>query len=227
VTCPAQLADRLTGRGSGGAAWRPRFRAGKCIDVASLMRQSWLVGTNGELLAAAAAGDQRAWDTLVERHTSLLWSIARSYRLSAADAADVVQTTWLRLVEHLGKVADPERLPGWLATTARRECIHLMRRTDRHAEFSAELPDLQDDGPAPDAALLRDERDAELWRALARLDELCQRLLRVLMADPPLAYADVAAVLGIKIGSIGPTRARCLAKLRGLVQSTGQAAGPG
>jgi RNA polymerase sigma factor (sigma-70 family) len=191
------------------------------------MRQSWLVDrTNGELLAAAASGDQLAWDALVQRHTSLLWSIARSYRLSAADAADVVQTTWLRLVEHLDKIADPERLAGWLATTVRRECIHLIRRTDRHAEFAAELPDLEDDGPAPDAALLRDERDAELWRALARLDELCQRLLRVLMADPPPAYADVAIALSIKIGSIGPTRARCLAKLRALVPSPEQAAGP-
>jgi RNA polymerase sigma factor (sigma-70 family) len=174
-------------------------------------------GTNGELLAAAAAGDQHAWDALVQRHTSLLWSIARSYRLGAADAGDVVQTTWLRLLEHLDKIADPERLSGWLATTARRECIHLMRRTDRHAESSAHLPDLPDDGPEPDAVLLRDERDAELWRALAKLDEFCQRLLRVLMADPPPAYTDVAALLGIKIGSIGPTRARCLAKLRGFM----------
>lgn len=183
-------------------------------------------GTNGELLAAAALGDQHAWDALVQRHTSLLWAIARSYRLSAADAADVVQTTWLRLVEHLDKIADPERLAGWLATTVRRECIHLIRRTDRHAEFAAELPDLEDDGPAPDAALLRDERDAALWGALARLDELCQRLLRVLMADPPPAYADVAVLLGIKVGSIGPTRGRCLAKLRALVPSPEQAPGP-
>jgi RNA polymerase sigma factor (sigma-70 family) len=182
-------------------------------------------GTNGELLAAAAAGDQHAWDALVQRHTSLLWSIARSYRLSNADAADVVQTTWLRLVEHLDKIADPERIPGWLATTARRECIHLIRRTDRHAEAPAELPDLPDDGPELDAALLRGERDAELWRALARLDELCQRLLRVLMSDPPPAYADVAEALGMKIGSIGPTRGRCLDKLRALVQSPEQAAG--
>jgi RNA polymerase sigma factor (sigma-70 family) len=191
------------------------------------MRQSLLVdGSNGELLAAAAAGDQRAWDALVQRHTSLLWSIARSYRLGTSDAADVVQTTWLRLVEHLDKVADPERIPGWLATTARRECIHLLRRTDRRAEDPAELPDLPDNGPELDAALLRDERDAELWRALARLDELCQRLLRVLMSDPPPAYADVAEALGMKIGSIGPTRGRCLDKLRALVQSPEQAAGP-
>jgi len=191
------------------------------------MRQSLLVDvSNGELLAAAAAGDQAAWDALVQRHTSLLWSIARSYRLSNADAADVVQTTWLRLVEHLDKVADPERIAGWLATTARRECIHLMRRTDRHAEAPAELPDFPDDGPEPDAALLRDERDAELWRALARLDERCQRLLRVLMADPPPAYVDVAVALGMKVGSIGPTKGRCLDKLRALVQSPEQAADP-
>jgi RNA polymerase sigma factor (sigma-70 family) len=117
----------------------------------------------------------------------------------------------------MDKIADPERLPGWLATTARRECIHLMRRTDRHAESSAELPDVPDDGPALDAALLRDERDAELWRALARLDELCQRLLRVFMADPPPAYVDVAAALGMKVGSIGPTKGRCLDKLRALM----------
>jgi RNA polymerase sigma factor (sigma-70 family) len=182
------------------------------------MRQSLLVdGSNGELLKAAAAGDQGAWDALVQRHNSLLWSIARSHRLSTADAADVVQTTWLRLVEHMDKIADPERVSGWLATTARRECIHLMRRTDRHAESSAELPDIPDDGPAPDAALLRDERDAELWRALARLDEPCQRLLRVLMADPPPAYVDVAAALGMKVGSIGPTKGRCLDKLRALM----------
>jgi RNA polymerase sigma factor (sigma-70 family) len=191
------------------------------------MRQSLLVdGSNGELLAAAAAGDQAAWDALVQRHTSLLWSIARSYGLSAADAADVVQTTWLRLVEHMDKIADPERIPGWLATTARRECFHLVRRTDRRTESSAELPDFPDDGPAPDAALLRDERDAELWRALGRLDERCRLLLRVLAADPPPAYADIAAALGMKVGSIGPTVGRCLRKLRALVQSPEQAADP-
>jgi RNA polymerase sigma factor (sigma-70 family) len=182
------------------------------------MRQSLLVdGSNEELLKAAAAGDQGAWDALVQRHTSLLWSIARSYRLGNADAADVVQTTWLRLVEHLDKIADPERVAGWLATTARRECIHLMRRTDRRGEATAEFDDLPDEGPELDAALLRDERDAELWRALARLDELCQRLLRVLTSDPPPAYADVAAALGMKVGSIGPTRGRCLDKLRALM----------
>lgn len=218
MTVPAHTRKRPTGAEAGRPDGLPASRLCKCIDVASQIRKSCLVdGTNGELLAAAVAGDQRAWDALLQRHTSLLWSVARSYRLAAPDAADVVQTTWLRLLEHLDKIADPERLAGWLATTARRECIHLMRRTDRHAESPADLPNLPDDGPEPDAILFRDERDAELWRALAKLDEFCQRLLRVLMADPPPAYTDVAALLGIKIGSIGPTRARCLAKLRGLM----------
>jgi RNA polymerase sigma factor (sigma-70 family) len=180
--------------------------------------------TNGELLAAAATGDQHAWDAIVKRYTNFLWSIARSHGLSTPDAADVVQTTWLRLVEHLAQISDPERLAGWLATTARRECIHLARRPDRRAG-SADLLEIPDDGPALDAGLLRDEQDAALWAALAKLDEFCRRLLRVLIADPPPKYAEVSAALGIKIGSIGPTRARCLAKLRSLVLASEEAAG--
>lgn len=170
--------------------------------------------TTRQLVTAAAAGDQEAWSALVERYSSLLWSVARSYRLPEADAADVVQTTWLRLVEHLDRIADPDRLPGWLATTVRRECMRLVRRAG-HEAFGA-LADTADDGPALDAALLKDERDAALWQALGQLDGLCRQLLRVLMADPPPAYADVSAALDIPVGSIGPTRARCLAKLRRL-----------
>ena len=179
--------------------------------------------TNGELVTAATAGDQRAWDALVGRYTSLLWAIARSYRLPTADAADVVQTTWLRLVEHLDQVADPDRLPGWLATTTRRECLRLLRRADRETATAA-LLDVPDDAPELDAGILGDERDAALWRAFSQLDEFCQRLLRVLTADPAPSYSEVSGSLGIKIGSIGPTRARCLAKLRGLMRISEQAA---
>lgn len=179
---------------------------------------------NSELVAAAVAGDQQAWDALVERYTSLLWSVARSYRLPASDAADVVQTTWLRLVEHLDQIKDPDRLPGWLATTARRECLRLLHRADRESRSSNALVDVPDDSPELDAGLLNDERDAELWRALGRMDEFCQRLLRVLIADPPPTYAEISAVLGIKIGSIGPTRARCLSKLRQLISISEQPA---
>src|SRR5213593_490223 len=90
------------------------------------------------LLAQAGAGDERAWDALVEQHTRLLWSVARSYRLDQADAADVVQTTWLRLLEHLDRIEDPSRLVGWLVTTARRECLRVLRRSGRERPVADE-----------------------------------------------------------------------------------------
>jgi RNA polymerase sigma factor (sigma-70 family) len=168
------------------------------------------------LLSLAANGDQAAWNLLVERYTNLLWSIARAYRLTPADASDVVQTTWLKLVENLGRITDPDRLPAWLATTARRECLQLLRRTGRERRLSEgdSVSDLSDPGPAVDDALLRLERNSALWRALGALSERCQRLLRVLMASPPPAYADVAVALDMPIGSVGPTRGRCLDQLR-------------
>jgi RNA polymerase sigma factor (sigma-70 family) len=168
--------------------------------------------TTRQLVLAATAGDHEAWAALVDRYTGLLWSVARSFRLPEADAADVVQTTWLRLLEHLDGVDDPDRLPGWLATTVRRECLRLVRLAGR--ESYGPIADVADDSPGLDAALLQDERDAALWTAFAQLDGLCRRLLRVLMADPPPAYAEVSAALDIPVGSIGPTRSRCLGKLR-------------
>ncbi|WP_158847753.1 RNA polymerase sigma factor [Saccharothrix deserti] len=172
------------------------------------------------LLAAAARGDQGAWNTLVERYNGLVWSIARGYRLSTDDAADVVQATWVKLVEHLDRVEDPERLASWLATTVRRESLQLIRRTarQRRAPDGEPLEQLPDPGPALDESLLVEERDAALWRALAALSERCQRLLRVLMASPPPAYAEVADALDMPIGSIGPTRQRCLGRLREVVR---------
>jgi RNA polymerase sigma factor (sigma-70 family) len=174
------------------------------------------------LLESAAHGDQAAWDAIVDRYASLLWSIARAHRLSDADAADVVQTTWLRLVENLGRIHDPDRLPGWLATTIRHECLRQIKRADRERPTDDEAwqarpaPD-----PAVDAALLLEERAATLWRALATLSEQCQRLLRVLMAAPPPSYAEVSEALDIPVGSIGPTRQRCLGRLRERVTAVG------
>ena len=171
------------------------------------------------LLAAAAGGDQAAWDTLVQRHSSLLWSIARSFRLSRGAAADAVQTTWLRLVENLDRIAEPDRLAGWLATTVRRECLLTIRRAGREHRAGGEelVIDLPDPAPPVDDRVLREERNAVLWQALGRLGEKCQQLLRVLMASPPPAYQEVSAALGMPVGSIGPTRQRCLAQLRELV----------
>jgi RNA polymerase sigma factor (sigma-70 family) len=168
------------------------------------------------LVTAAAGGDQAAWDALVARFGNLLWSIARSYRLSPSDAGDAVQTTWLKLVENIDRIVDPDRLPGWLATTARRECLQLIRRSRRDVRTvdTETLADHPDPAPPVDHAMLVDERDSALWRALTRLSEKCQRLLRVLMASPPPAYTEVAAALDLPIGTIGPARQRCLQQLR-------------
>jgi RNA polymerase sigma factor (sigma-70 family) len=169
-------------------------------------------------VAAAARGDQAAWDALVRQFSGLLWSIARAYRLSEADAADAVQCTWIKLVEHLDRIIEPERLAGWLATTARHECLQLLRRAGRLPQPIEEIADSPDPAPAVDHALLVGERDAALWRVFEELPDRCRRLLRVLMASPPPAYADVALALDMPVGSIGPIRQRCLGRLKALVR---------
>jgi RNA polymerase sigma factor (sigma-70 family) len=186
-------------------------------------RGSGVADDTGRLLAAAAAGDQTSWDELVGRHNGMLWGIARGYRLGAADSGDAVQSTWLRLVENLHRIENPERLPGWLATTARRECLRILRRggRERPAESIDEFDDLPDGGDPLDAGLLADERDAALWRALSAISARCQQLLRVLMATPPPAYAAVSAALDMPIGSIGPSRQRCLDQLRRIITRDG------
>jgi RNA polymerase sigma factor (sigma-70 family) len=176
------------------------------------------------LLARARAGDQAAWNTIVEQYTGLLWSVARAYRLDTATAGDAIQTTWLRLVEHLDRIQDPERLGGWLATTVRRECLQVLRRNTRERIApggDAGLDAVDTEAQPLDAALLASERDAALWTAFREIPDRCQRLLRVLMATPPPSYEHVAAALDIPIGSIGPTRARCLSRLRALLEPTG------
>jgi len=177
----------------------------------------------GPLLDAARTGDSASWDRIVERFSGLLWATARAHRLDSTDAADVVQTTWLRLVENLDRIQDSERLGGWLATTARRECLLVLKRRHREppvdaAETFERLPDQRG---GLDAGLLLAERDALLWRLFEQLPDRCRRLLRVLVADPPPAYSDVAAALDMPIGSIGPTRQRCLAALRALALDSG------
>lgn len=184
------------------------------------------VGDVNDLVRAAAGGDQGAWDGLVERYHRLVWAVIRSYRLDAADAADVSQTTWLRLVEHLGSLRDPDRVGAWLATTARREALRLARQ--RRAELDrvsgdADLQLLPSAVPLIEDALLRSEDDAALWRALRQLDDRCQRLLRCLAAAPPPRYDEIADALGMPVGSIGPTRGRCLDRLRKFLLDAGWA----
>ena len=178
--------------------------------------------TIGALVRAAREDDESAWNELVDEFGSLVWSIARAHRLSAADAADVSQTTWLRLAEHVGRIRDPERLGGWLAATARNECLRLLRRSHRELPFGDDAPEPDPtEAPSPAARLVREERSAALWSAFEQLPERCRSLLRVLMADEPPAYEDVGAALDMPVGSIGPTRARCLDQLRRLVARGG------
>ncbi len=167
------------------------------------------------LVQGAAAGESRAWDALVERFAGLVWGVARGYGLSQADAADVSQTTWLRLAEHLHRIREPERIGAWLATTARNESLRMQRLARRQVpvEAVAEIP-----CPRPTAdtegRLIKEERDAALWRAFDSLSGPCKVLLRTLMADPAPSYGEVSAVLDMPIGSIGPRRNRCLQRLR-------------
>jgi RNA polymerase sigma factor (sigma-70 family) len=170
------------------------------------------------LLRRAASGDLRAWDELVNRFTPLLWSVARAHRLDTPDAADAVQTTRLRLLEHLDRIEDPERLVGWLVTTMRRECLRTLRRTGRerlHASGEAFKP--PDPAEAADAELIRAEGDAMFWAAFDRMPARCRKLLGVLMTSPPPSYEAVAAMLSMPIGSIEPTRQRCLQHLTQLL----------
>jgi len=170
-----------------------------------------------DLVARARSGDRQAWDALVERYAPLIWSICRRHRLGRADADDVGQSVWLRLLNQLDRIREPAALPGWLATTTRRECLHVLSAAQGpHATSYAlnveSLPD-QRAGTA-DQELLAAERHAALRAAFTQLPPNGQQLLALLTADPPTPYADISAQLGIPVGSIGPTRSRYLDKIR-------------
>ena len=171
-----------------------------------------------DLVMRARDGDQQAWDAIVERYALLVWSICRRYRLNSADADDVGQAVWLQLVDHIGQLRDPAALPGWLATTTARECGRIVRAARRTCPPGQMLDpeDIPDQQATPaDGELLAAERHAALREALTGLPPPCQQLIALLAEDPPLPYAQISARLGIPVGSIGPTRSRCLAKLRG------------
>jgi RNA polymerase sigma factor (sigma-70 family) len=173
------------------------------------------------LVERAAGGDERAWHDLVEEFGGLVWAVTRAHRLGDADAADVAQTTWLRLVEYLDRLHDPARVGAWLATTARRECLRVLRQRAQVIASGDGLPEPIDTAPAHDAALLEQERDATLWTAFTRLRLSDRALLRMLIADPAPTYEEISATLEMPVGSIGPTRARSLDRLRREVERLG------
>jgi RNA polymerase sigma factor (sigma-70 family) len=170
----------------------------------------------------AGEGDQRAWERLVELYGRLVWALTGEFRLEESDAADVVQTTWMRLLEHVDRLDHPERVGSWLAATARNECLRSLAGRKRIVlvqDDAALMTDLVG-GPDVDERLLADERAQAVRMALSHLPGRWQRLLQLLMADPPVSYAEISDQLGIPIGSIGPTRGRCLDTLRGLLQAS-------
>ena len=182
---------------------------------ASRIRVPGLAGHEDPAAAAlctrAAAGDQGAWDEIVERYAPMVWSICTRFRLSDRDLEDVAQNVWLLLVEQLGKLPEPAALVGWLAATTRREC--------RRVVTAARGPGPPEPPEPPDAAatgeeVIMAERNAVLRAALAELPASCQPLMDMLVSDPPYSYAAISTALGIPVESIGPRRARCLERIR-------------
>jgi RNA polymerase sigma factor (sigma-70 family) len=171
-----------------------------------------------ELLSKAANNDREAWHSLVDRYHRLVWSVIRGFRLDSAAAEDVFQTTWQRLMENCSRIREPERLPGWLATTARNEALRVIRHQKRQvpSEFEYDVADPTQAGF--DEVLVEDETQRAALAAFARLPEDAQQLLRLMCADPPLDYGTIAEIVGRPIGSLGPTRQRILDKLRKLMQ---------
>jgi RNA polymerase sigma factor (sigma-70 family) len=181
-----------------------------------------------ELVRGAAQGQEAAWRALVDNFASLVWSVIQGYRLNAADGADVSQTTWLRLAEHISSVRQPERVGAWLVTTAGRECLALLRRRRRQSSLN-DACFVEESAPEqasqPEAHVIKEEEDETLWQALASLPDRHQILLRLLFADPAPTYQEISAVTGMPVGSIGPVRRRCLAQLREYCLERRQASG--
>jgi RNA polymerase sigma factor (sigma-70 family) len=165
-----------------------------------------------ELVAAAADGDERAWETIIDRYSSAILARTRGFRLNAADTADVVQTVWLRFAESIATIREPAAIGGWLARTAFHECIRLNRRREYPCEMSDVL--LIDESDGPEAIAMGWAEQATLVGALDRLSERDQTLLAALMESPNPSYTEISRALSMPVGSIGPTRGRALDRLR-------------
>ena len=175
------------------------------------------------LIRRAAEGHRWAWERLVAKYSRLIWAMTRDFKLSESDASDVVQATWLRLLEHIDRIEHPDRVGSWLATTARHECLrHLAarKRVVLVQDDDDALVDAVSHQPEVDERLLADERAAAVREAMLSLPWRWQRLLELLMSDPPVSYLEISDQLGLPVGSIGPTRGRCLERLRELLQAT-------
>ncbi|MER6349243.1 RNA polymerase sigma factor [Streptomyces sp. NPDC001595] len=181
---------------------------------------------NAELLAGCARGEAEAWDETVDRFGALVWTVARSHRVSPAEAEDVRQLTWFRLMQNVDRIRDPDRLGDWLATVARREAIKAATRARRLVMVgdSETLEHLVDrragHHESPEQITLRADHARELRRAIDTLSPQCRDVLRHALQDPPPSYQDLATALSVPVGSIGPIRTRCLRRLRRALEHT-------
>ena len=174
------------------------------------------VGGASSWLHRVVQRDEQAWRELVDSYTPMVWGAARGLSLSSSDAEDVCQATWLLLAENLDRLREPEALPGWLATTARRESLRLIKARNREAptDFDADLLERPDGAEGPEGKAIRSCAAARMWQAFAQLSQGCQQLLRVVAVAPEASYAQVSKALGLPRGTIGPRKSRCLRTLR-------------
>ena len=171
-----------------------------------------------DLLSAARAGSEDALGQIVNELSPLLWQVARSAGLSQGDAEDVLQTVWMRLITHLDGIHDAGALTGWLVTTTKREAWRVRAAGRKQLPADQDVfADLPDKGPGSEEQVILEDQRRELWATIGMLSRRCQELLRIMAFAPRSDYATVAAALGMRVGSIGPTRGRCLAKLRALL----------
>jgi RNA polymerase sigma factor (sigma-70 family) len=182
--------------------------------------------TNGALLHAATGGDRHAWAELFERYSGLVAAVVASFRLQESDAADVVQNTWLRLLRYSATIRDPEKLGGWLATTARREALALIRRSRADIPSDSAGDSLAATAPSPEDAVITAEAHAEVRAAAGTLTGRRRLLVEVLFYQPPQSYEEVSRRTGMPLGSIGPTRRRTLQELHGLLCSQAPVVSP-
>lgn len=187
---------------------RPRFRV---IDGMS----------DKELVAAVAAGDTAAWSTLIDRFGGMVWSVAIGHGLCDSDASDVVQATWLNLFTNITSIRQPERVAGWLRTTARNEALGVLRRRGRATPVELGVIESGQDSTEPDPSeqVVGAEGDLVLRSVLGQLNDGCRRMLLMLATDPPASYASVAEAVNVRLGTVGAKRRRCLDRLRALYES--------
>jgi RNA polymerase sigma factor (sigma-70 family) len=173
-----------------------------------------------ELAKRAAAGERQAWNALVKRFGGLIRAIVRQHRLNPADSQDVTQVVWLRLLENLGSLRDPSRVGGWLATTTRHECLRVIRGRNRIVPTPDELLEAESDPrPSPEEAIAASDHQRAVFEVFRTLQSRCQQLLE--LSAYHLSYTVISELLGMPVGSIGPTRARCLDQLRQLLRTAG------